>query len=82
MDVKGPEAAKQAARYDHSVFPDAMKFVHDMVLAEGNLVAFRWTLTGTLASGAESISEGIDIVRIEDGKIAEMWIEYHTLGAE
>ena len=54
-----------------------MKLVHNVVLAEKNYVAFQWDLWGTLDSGEVNHLQGIDVVRIEDGKAAEMWIEYH-----
>ena len=81
-DVKGPARAKEIARGDQRAFPKGMTFVHDTVVAEGDLVAFRWTLKGIRESGEESLSAGLDIVRIENGKIAELWIEYHSVGRQ
>ena len=78
-DLKGPERAKQIAAVDHKAFPKGIKFEHDVVFGEGDLVAFHWILLGTRASGEVSRLEGIDLVRIANGKIAEVWIEYHTV---
>ncbi len=81
-DLKGPERAKRAARRDRELYPKGIKFVHDVTLAEGDLVAFHWLGTGTKESGEIVKSEGIDIVRIRNGKVAEMWIEFHQVGGQ
>ena len=78
-ELKGPERAKNSSRYDHEMFPKGVKFVHVIVLAEGDLVAFHWTLTGIRESGETVRAEGLDMVRIRGDKIAEMWIEYHPV---
>lgn len=79
-----------------NVFPD-LEYELDIVLAEGNLVACRWTSTATHSgswngNGPESVMEsveptgetvsfaGLNIFRIEDGKIAEMWGNHDDLG--
>ena len=36
-------------------------------------------LYGTRATGDVTRIDGIDLVRIANGKIVEMWIEYHTV---
>ena len=79
---KGPEKAREIAQGDLDAFPGGIELIHDGVLAEGNLVAFYWTLNGTTATGEVSRLAGIDVVRVEDEKIAEMWIEYHTIEEE
>ncbi len=76
----GPEGAKQIAVGDAQAFPGGMTFVHANSMAEGNLVAFRWTMTAVSADGDTSVFEGLDLLRIENGKIAELWIEYHSVG--
>ena len=78
-DVTGREKARQIALVDHRAFPTSMNFEHDNVVAEGNLVAFHWIMTGVRESGEQASYEGIDIVRIENGKIAELWIELHAV---
>lgn len=75
--VKGPERARQIAAGDHKAFPKGIELVHDYVLAEGNLVAFHWKFVGTRDDGETRTLYGIDMVRLANGKIAEMWIEYH-----
>ena len=57
-------------------------------ITEGDLVVIRWecggTHTGNLmgvpASGNEVRVTGIDLFRIEDGQIAELWQEQDVLG--
>jgi predicted SnoaL-like aldol condensation-catalyzing enzyme len=78
-DVTGRDKARQIAQVDYTYFPGGTDFKHDQVVAEGNLVAFRWTMTGIQESGEESLYTGIDIVRIENGRIAEMWIELNPV---
>ncbi len=75
--LKGPERAKSSAQRDKDLYPGGVSFVHDNVVAEGNLVAFHWVSTGKKANGEISHGEGIDIVRIENGKAAEMWIQFN-----
>ncbi|HWQ13187.1 MAG TPA: ester cyclase [Roseiflexaceae bacterium] len=63
-----------------AAFPD-VHFTIDTQLAEGDMVATRWTATGTNSgplmgmppSGKPITVTGIDIVRIAGGKIAERW---------
>lgn len=78
-DLRGPERARQVANGDLKAFPKGIRLTHDVVFGERNMVAFHWTLVGTRESGEETTFEGIDLVRTANGKIAEMWIEYHTV---
>lgn len=78
-DSRGPERARQVASSDLRAFPKGIAFNHDVVFGDANLVGFHWTLLGTRESGEQTKLEGLDVVRINNGKIAEMWIEYHTV---
>jgi len=59
----------------------------DEVIAEGDRVMLRWTFHGTQqgeylgypATGRQVSHTGINIFRIENGKIAEMWDLYDRL---
>lgn len=63
-------------------FPDAV-FVSDVVFDAGDLVSGRWTMTGThtgplMAFGLEPtgrsvVMTGMEIFRIADGQVVEMW---------
>jgi len=83
----GPEAANQAVRLYREAFPDAQITVEDQV-AEGDKVATRWSARGTHQgellgvgpTGNQVQITGISISRIEDGRIAEDWIDYDALG--
>ncbi len=76
----GPEGAREIAVSDAEFFPGGMTFDHANSMAEGNLVAFRWKMTAVSAEGDTSVFVGLDLLRIENGKIAELWIEYHAVG--
>lgn len=63
-----------------SAFPDVSLQIEDM-LAEDDLVSFRFTLRGTHEGAFQGIEptgvkvkvSGLDMVRIEDGLLAEHW---------
>ncbi|HET6320186.1 MAG TPA: ester cyclase [Chloroflexota bacterium] len=67
--------------------PDAQISVEAMV-AERDLVASRWTITGTHsgtfqgvpATGRQVTMAGIEISRVVDGKIVEHWAQFDVLG--
>lgn len=70
-----------------NAFPKLDVTVND-VFAEGDKVAYRWTaqgvhkgeFMGVPATGKEVTITGSDIVRIENGKIAETWHIEDNLG--
>ena len=70
-----------------SAFPDLHFTINDMVV-EGDKVAIRTTWTGTHKGELKGVSPTnkkvtaweIEIDRIADGKIAEVWTRYDTLG--
>jgi steroid delta-isomerase-like uncharacterized protein len=63
-----------------TAFPD-MKITVEDLIAEGDKVVDRWTVTGTQTgdlfgmtpTGKRIEISGMDILRIEDGKIREIW---------
>lgn len=73
--------ARQAA------FPDQRTTIEDLFV-EGDRVAKRWTWRGTQTgefngippTGRQVTVAGIDILRVSDGKIREIWWGYDTLG--
>lgn len=73
------EETKQLQAY-FTAFPDAHLTINDLV-AEGNKVAMVWTINGTHrsefmgmpATGRRIETKGIDVYRLADGKIAEIW---------
>ena len=68
-------------------FPDMRLDVEDTV-AQGDQVAVRWTFHGTHTgaflgiepTGKRVTMSAIEINRVEDGKIAEHWVELDQLG--
>ena len=68
-------------------FPDQHTTVDDLI-AEGDLVAKRWTFRGTHQgdfqgippTGQQVTVQGVSVYRINNGKITEIWWGYDTLG--
>ena len=76
----GPEGQVWASHYARRAFPD-MVWTVDLVVADEQLAVERWTMRGTFSgplgarqpTGKKAVWTGIDILRIADGKIVEMW---------
>lgn len=87
QEFNGVDVAKQLAPSFKSGFSD-FRITHHETVASGDLVAILWTGDGTHdgnylgvpASGQRVHFEGIDLYRLQDGKISEMWIEVDNLG--
>lgn len=70
-----------------AAFPDVL-FTIDRQLAEGDMVATRWTATGTnngplmgmAPTGRKITVTGIDIFRMAEGKIVERWGSFDLAG--
>ncbi|MBI3745305.1 MAG: ester cyclase [Chloroflexi bacterium] len=87
--LPAPGAAGQAAIAAgfRTAFPDARWHV-DLMLAEANLVAARWTATGTFTGPWGAISptgrrakfSGVNIFRFRDRKVAEISNHRDDLG--
>ena len=84
------EGAKMVHIQNKAVFPDAHTMTDDL-LAEGDMVVERWTMTmhhtgapffiGNLpASGKEVEVSGINSYRIANGKIVETWADMDFMG--
>lgn len=77
----------QVLRRLDSGFPDAQITVEDQV-AERDLVASRWSMTGThrggfmgvAASGRQVFAVGLSLTRFVDGEVAEQWSILDTFG--
>jgi steroid delta-isomerase-like uncharacterized protein len=87
QEMRGPEGFKRFVATMRSAFPDTHVRIEDEV-AEGDLVATRWTATGTQEGEMEGIPptgnraevSGIMIDRFSGGKLAETWDNYDALG--
>ena len=85
--VEGIEAFKEIPTAILSAFPDLVETIDDLV-AEGDHVVERMTLRGThlgefmgLAPTGKAVSwTAIAIYRLEEGRIAECWVEPNLLG--
>ena len=84
---RGPESVKQYATMMRAAFPDLHYVVEDQI-AEGDKVVTRYTAGGTHQSELMGIAPtgnrveitGTSIMRIEGGKIEEIWENYDALG--
>jgi steroid delta-isomerase-like uncharacterized protein len=86
-DIAGPQGIKEFLDQFRSAYPDG-KVTIEQQLEDGDYVVSRWTGTGTqqgelmgvAATGKQVRVTGITISRIADGKIAEEWTNWDTLG--
>ena len=70
-----------------SAFPDVQVHLEDVVV-EGNLATIRWTLTGTHQGDLMGIPPtgkpvrvgGMEQIRVENGKVAELWAQIDQMG--
>jgi steroid delta-isomerase-like uncharacterized protein len=77
---RGVDASKQFFAMLFQAFPDLRVEVHD-VIGEGDLVAARVSFTGTHqgeflgipATGRQARTDGVDFIRMQDGRQAEHW---------
>ncbi len=84
---QGPTGYKSLISMYLDAFPDASCTV-DEIVAEKNMVVARWNGGGTHQGSLGNIPPtgnqisitGINIHRIEDGKIKETWMNWDTLG--
>jgi len=85
--VRDLEGLKQDVRTQQVAFPDRHTSI-DELLADGDKVIKRFTFRGTQtgewngipATGKQVTLQGIDILRIENGQIKEIWWGYDALG--
>lgn len=85
--LQGIEAYRQFTEKFLAAVPDYRIEFHE-TLAESDLVAFRWTCSGThngelftlKATGKKFTLTGITIMRVRDGRIVEGWAERDVHG--
>ncbi len=85
-ELRGAEGHKPLGRLFATAFPDGRYVVED-VLAEGDRVVSRYTLRGTHRgafgaippTGRAVTATGINIHRVEGGRIAEQWAQFDAL---
>jgi len=84
---RGPESEKKRATLYRTAFPDLRLTIED-IIAEGETVMARWScrgthkgdLSGIAPTGKQFTISGISIARIANGKMAEGWVNWDTLG--
>ena len=85
--LRGPEGVKEFISTYREAFPDARIMVEQQ-LAEGDLVATRWSglgthegeLMGIEPTGREVTVSGLTISRLEGGRIVEEFQNWDTFG--
>ncbi|MFC4358596.1 ester cyclase [Halobium salinum] len=86
-EIRGIDAALEHESELWTAFPD-IHHTLETVLADGDEVAYRFTATGTHEGpfhGVPPTGRAFEItghgsVRIEDGELAEVWLDYDALG--
>ena len=84
--VRDRDGLKQALRAFRAGCPD-LHITTDELLAEGDTVTKRWTyhathtgdLSGLARTGKRIAMSGLELFRLERGKIAECWLAYDNL---
>jgi predicted SnoaL-like aldol condensation-catalyzing enzyme len=87
-DQDGPESFKSHVASLRGIFPDLHIQIENQI-AEGDLVATRWTRTGThiggslsahpISPGTRVTLPGMEFVRISNGKLVETLVEYNVV---
>jgi steroid delta-isomerase-like uncharacterized protein len=86
-DLQGPAGFKPFHAAYRNAFPDVSLQIDDIV-AEGDIVAARWSGTGThrgdglgfAATGKHVRFTGMTFVRVQGGKLVEGWNNFDQLG--
>lgn len=86
-DLKGPAGFKPFHSAYRNAFPDVTVQI-DAIIAEGDIVAARWSGTGThrgdglgfAPTGRRVQLNGMVFVRVEGGKLVEGWNNFDQLG--
>jgi len=86
-DLHGPDGVKGFITSYLAGFPDGRITIEEQ-LAEGDLVATRWTgrgthqgeLMGIPATGKQVTVSGLTLSRLQNGKVVEEWSNWDTLG--
>jgi len=88
-EIRGAETMKGEIDYFRSAFPEDFFWRVEDQLAEGDEVTTRYTFGGihkgeffgAPGSGKRIEISGINIDRLEGGKLVEEWVSYNLLGA-
>ena|SRR5664279_5528532 len=88
-DLGGPTEVKALVAWLRSAFPDLRFVIEDEVTA-GDRVVIRWTAVATHLGDYDGLPPtgrvvtwtGIDLVRLQDHRIVELWGNYDALGLQ
>ncbi len=76
--IEGAAAFKEYMTNVRTIYPDFHREVHKRI-AEGDMVASAWTVSGTNQELNKKISiVGMTLTRFADGKAAEEWVTWDT----
>ncbi len=86
LNIRSLDEFKDFLKVDSKTFPDS-HITTEILIAEGDMVAGYFTYSGTQegamgpfpATGKKADLKYLGILRIEDGKIAEMWVEWDNM---
>ena len=86
-EVQGIGGLKEVAAKYRKAFPDLHLAIEDTI-SQGDKVVVRWSWSGThkgdlaglAPTGKKTGGTGTTIFRLSDGKIAESWVNWDTLG--
>ena len=82
QEIRSRDEFKRHEQAIRALYPDR-HVEYEMVIAEGDRVAAYATFTGTHAELGKSIElKYLVMMRIEAGKIAEIWVEWDNLSAQ
>jgi steroid delta-isomerase-like uncharacterized protein len=85
--IRGPQGFKEFVQQYLSAFPDG-RITVDEQIAEGDIVATRWTgrgthegdLMGIAPTRKQATVSGISFAKCKNGKLVEDWSNWDTLG--
>jgi predicted ester cyclase len=87
--VRGPEGMVGWIAQTRSAIPDLEFSIEVGPIVDGDHIALRWTAEGTYAGGMPGAAApagtpiaftGTDLLRTEDGQVAEYWLNADALG--
>jgi predicted SnoaL-like aldol condensation-catalyzing enzyme len=79
--LRGVEAVQQFVRTSRANWPE-LRFTIDEIIAEGDIVAVRWTGTGRHAGGKQATWTGMGFYRLRDGRITDHWANVDQLSLQ
>lgn len=87
QEIRGPDGYRENVEMVRAAFPD-MDVITENLIAEGDKVVYRYTITGTHQGPLMGIDptgkgveiSGIGIAQIEDGNLVESWSNVDSFG--